>query len=221
MPPDEKLRRLGAAAGVTGPVLLATYFAAPAVTNWPYAGASPEELVRYANSHQLLFFAGGWLQATGALWSIIFLLVLLQLSGARGQLAGSATIVGCAILLAVVVIEAALLEAVPMAAAAGDKVTVATTFALSNGVFARIFPIAPAPLVFAGIGFALARSDVLPTWFGRSALVVAGLFELSGIAAVFSTIGLIFAIVMSVVDAIWILAAALALATTRRPLDKA
>jgi hypothetical protein len=53
----------------------------------------------------------------------------------------------------VVVIEAALLEAVPMAAANGDQAIVATAFALSNGVFARIFPLAPAPAA-AAIAFA-------------------------------------------------------------------
>lgn len=201
---------MGSLAGIAGPVLLVIYFAAPAVTGWPYAGASPDKLLRYASSHSLLFYAGGWLQATGALLSIVFFLALLKLSETAARMSGIATIVGCALLLSVVVIEAALLEAVPMAASAGDRATVATTFALSNGVFARIFPLAPAPLLFAGIGFAL-EPAVLRPGFARSARVVAVLFVIAGIAAVFGTPGLIFAIVMSVVQAIWILTAAVAL----------
>lgn len=129
----------------------------------------------------------------------MFFLVLLQLSGARHTLAGSATLTGCALLLSVVAIEAALLEAVPVAAANGDQATVATAFALSNGVFARIFPLAPAPLVFAGIGFALSGSSILPRVFARSAVLISGLF---------------LAIVMSVVEAVWIAAAAIAFART-------
>ena len=210
-----RLRAWGALAGIVGPVLLVVYFATPALTGWPYAGASPGTLVAYANSHALLFYAGGWLQATGALLSILFFLVLLKLSGTAGQLAGLATIVGCALLLSVVVVEAALLEAVPMAASAGDTATVATTFALSNGVFSRIFPLAPAPLLFAGIGLAL-EPFVLPAGFARSARVVAALFVIAGVAAIFGTPGLVFAIVMSVVQAIWILAAAVALARSLR-----
>ncbi|MEV0401972.1 hypothetical protein [Actinoallomurus sp. NPDC050550] len=206
----DRLRLLGSLAGIAGPVLLVIYFAAPAVTGWPYAGASPDKLLRYASSHSLLFYAGGWLQATGALLSIVFFLALLKLSETAARMSGIATIVGCALLLSVVVIEAALLEAVPMAASAGDRATVATTFALSNGVFARIFPLAPAPLLFAGIGFAL-EPAVLRPGFARSARVVAVLFVIAGIAAVFGTPGLIFAIVMSVVQAIWILTAAVAL----------
>ncbi len=211
----DRLRLLGTVAGVAGPLLLVIYFAAPAVTHWPYAGAKPKELVDYADSHSLLFYAGGWLQATGALLSIVFFLALLKLSGTATRMSGLATTVGCALLLSVVVIEAALLEAVPVAASAGDTATVATTFALSNGVFARIFPLAPAPLLFAGIGFAL-RPAALGPRFGRSALVVAALFVAAGVAAIFGTVGLIFAIVMSVVQAVWILTAAIALGLSWR-----
>jgi len=144
----------------------------------------------------------------------VFFLVLLQLSGARGTLAGSVTLTGCALLLSVVVIEAALLEAVPIAAANGDKATVATAFALSNGVFSRIFPLAPAPLVFAGIGFALSQTSLLPRVFARAAVLVSGLFLIAGLAAVFSTAGQTLAIVMSLLEAVWIAAAAIAFART-------
>jgi hypothetical protein len=211
-----RLRKLGALAGIAGPVLLVVYFGTPALTGWPYAGAPAQQLTDYANSHSLLFYAGGWLQATGALLSILFFLALLMLSDAQLSFAGLVTIVGCAVLLSVVLIEAALLEAVPIAAHAGDTATVATTFALSNGVFARIFPLAPAPMVFAGIGYAL-RPAALSTAYARSARIVAAAFVIAGIAAVFSTIGLILAIVMSVVQAFWILAAAIALARSARP----
>lgn len=210
------MRRWGAAAGIVGPVLLVVYFATPAFVGWPYAGATPDQLITFATRHALLFYAGGWLQATGALLSIVFFLVLLQLSGARARLAGAVTLTGGALLLAVVTVEAALLEAVPMAATAGDSATVATTFALSNGVFARIFPLAPAPLLFAGIGLSLRGAGVLPSFFARTALVVAGLFVLAGVSAVFGTPGLIFAIVMSGLQAIWIAAAGISLAVSRQ-----
>lgn len=212
--PGPRLRVLGALAGIIGPVLLVAYFTVPLLVGWPSAGASPGKLIAYATAHPLLFYGGGWLQVTGALLSIVFFLVLLQLSGARSTLAGSATLTGCALLLSVVAIEGAMLEAVPIAAANGDHATVATTFALSNGVFARIFPLAPAPLVFAGIGFALSQTSILPRVFARTALLVSGLFLIAGLAAVFATAGLVLAIVMSVAEAVWIAAAAIALART-------
>jgi hypothetical protein len=213
---DAALRRLGVVGGLVGPALLTIYFAAPAFTGWPDAGDAPGTLMRYARAHALLFYLGGWLQVTGAALSVCLFLVLLQLSGARQSFAGLLTIVGAALLLAVVVIEAAMLEEVPLAASSGDAATVATTFALSNGVFARIFPLAPAPLLFVGVGAALWSSDVLSPGLARTAILAAILFEVAGVAAIFGSAGLIFAIVMSVVQEFWILAAAIALARRSR-----
>jgi hypothetical protein len=199
-------------AGITGPVLLVAYFVTPALVGWPSAGESPDKLAAYATAHRLVFYLGGWLQATGALLSVVFLLVLLQCSGARRTLAGAAALTGCALLLSVVMIETAMLEAVPGAAANGDHATVATGFELASGVFVRIYPLAAAPLVFAGIGFALHQASILPRVFARTAVLIAGLFLIAGLAAVFGTAGLIFAIVMSVAEAVWIPAAAIAFA---------
>jgi hypothetical protein len=213
--PGRRLRLVAALAGIIGPVLLAAYFVIPELVGWPSASESGSRLTAYADPHRLLFYLGGWLQATGALLSVVFILVLLQHSGARRTLAGSATLIGCAALLSVVAIEAALLEAVPVAAANGDHATVATAFALSNGVFVRIYPLAPAPLVFAGIGFALMQTTILPRAFGRSAVLISGLFLIAGFAAVFGTAGLILANVMSGAEAIWIPAAAVAFAVRR------
>ena len=212
--PGRRLQLLGALAGITGPVLLAAYFTVPALVGWPSAAESAGKLAGYATAHRLLFYFGGWLQATGALLSVVFLLVLLQRSGARRTVAGAATLTGCAVLLSVVLIEAAMLEAVPVAAANGDQATVATAFTLINGVFVRIYPLAPAPLVFAGIGFTLHRSGILPQVFARTAVLISGLFLIAGLAAVFGSAGLIFATVMSVVEAVWIPAAAIAFART-------
>jgi hypothetical protein len=212
--PGRRLRVLGALAGIIGPVLLAAYFIMPALIGWPSAGESAGRLTAYADAHRLIFYLGGWLQATGALLSIVFILVLLQHSGARRALAGSVTLVGCGVLLSVVAVEAALLEAVPAAAAHGDHATVATAFALSNGVFVRIYALAPAPLVFAGIGFALSQTTILPRAFGRTAVLISGLFLIAGLAAVFGTAGLTLATVMSAAEAIWIPAAAIAFART-------
>jgi hypothetical protein len=95
--PGRRLRILGVLAGIAGPVLLVAYFTTPLFITWPPPGESPGKLAAYATAHQVLFYLGGWLQATGALLSVLFLLVLLQLSGARRTLAGSAALIGCAV----------------------------------------------------------------------------------------------------------------------------
>jgi len=85
------LNRIGVVSGVVGPLLLAVYFGAPALTGWPYAGADPDHLLRYAQSHEQLFYAGGWLQVTGALLSLVFLLVLVIRRGQTTRFSGLCT----------------------------------------------------------------------------------------------------------------------------------
>ena len=80
----------------------------------------------------------------------------------------------------------------------------------------RVFPLAPATAVFAGLAAILLGSRVLAQGFAWSALVIAALFELAGIAAIFSTAGLILAIVMSIAQELWIIAAAVGLGVTAR-----
>jgi hypothetical protein len=109
-----------------------------------------------------------------------------------------------------------MLVAVPFGADNNDAATVATTFALSNGVFVRVFPLAPATAVFAGVAAVLFRSRVLAVGFAWTALAVAALFELAGIAALFSAAGLILAILLSIAQEVWIVAAAIGLAVAAR-----
>ena len=69
-------------------------------------------------------------------------------------------------------------------------------------------------MVFAGIGFALSGTSILPRVFARTAVLISGLFMIAGLAAAFATVGLILAVVMSIVEAVWIAAAAITLART-------
>jgi hypothetical protein len=209
--PDRTLRNVAGLCGIAGPIALTVYFAAPALTNWPYAGASAAQLTAYANAHQTLFFAGAWFQATGTLLSIVFFLAIVHLAGAATRLPGLVVIVASAALLGLVLVEAALLTEVPLAAAQGDSATVVTTFDLSNGVFARVFPLAPASATYVGLGAVILGSRVLDRWFGYLAVGLGLAFEVAGIAAIFTFVGLILAIILSVVQELWIIAAAVAL----------
>jgi len=207
---DSRLRLAALTCGILGPVLLSIYFAAPVFTGWPFAGASPSQISEYAAVHERLFFAGAWLQGTGALLSVLFFLILADLSRAASSLAKSLVVVGAALLLGVVLIEGAFLITVPLAARTGDLPTVATTFMLSNGVFVRVFPIVPAPLLFVAAGMVLASGRLLRPAFSISAFVLGILFVLAGVAAIFHEAGFVAAIVLSVVQQVWIVAAAIA-----------
>jgi hypothetical protein len=191
-------------------VALTAYFAAPAFTGWPYGGASAAQLISYGESHETLFYAGAWLQATGTLLSVIFFLTLVQLAGAASRLWGILVIVASTALLSLVLVEAVFLVAVPQAAATGDAATVVTAFTLSNGIFVRVFPLAPASASYIALGAIILESHVLPRAFGISALSIGLAFVVAGLVAVFSAAGLIASVVLSVTQELWIFAAAIA-----------
>jgi hypothetical protein len=61
---------------------------------------------------------------------------------------------------------------------------------------------------------AVSRRGLSPAGVGGAAVLISALFLIAGLAAVFGTARLILATVMSVVEAVWIPAAAIAFART-------
>ncbi|CAM5412404.1 hypothetical protein [Leifsonia shinshuensis] len=211
-----RMARAGGAAAIVGTVFLIAYFTVPSLAGWPYAGGTPDRLIRYVDDHALLFYAGGWLQGVGSALCIVFVLVVVRLAGTAWTLPGLLAIVGSAVLLAVVLAEAVFLIALPAAAAAGDRATVAICFALSNGTFVRIFPLIPAPLVFFGMAYAGGR--VLTRALRGAALALAIAFVVVGLLAVFTAVGVYAGIALSVLQAVWFLWAGIAVFARARAL---
>jgi len=194
--------------GLVGAVLLVAYFAAPALLGWPFAGAPAGTIAAYALAHEALFYGGAWLQGTGTLLCLVFFLSLVRAENAIERVAGLVVVVAGAALMALVLVEGAVMVAVPIAAASGDLATVATTFALSNGVFVRVFPIAPSSATYLALGAVLWPSHVLPRGFAYAALAIGGAFELGGIAAIFAGGAAIALAVLAAVQVLWIVTAA-------------
>jgi hypothetical protein len=203
--------KLASACGIGGVLALTAYFAAPAFLDWPYAGASAATLTAYATDHQTLFYLGAWLQGTGTLLCVGFFLYLVRVAGAKEHLSATLVTVASTALLSVVLVESALLVAVPMAAAAGDAPTVATAFALSNGVFVRVFPLAPSSLTYLALGVLLLSSPRFQRSYGWAAIVIGVTFELAGLAAVFVNAALIVIASLAAGQVLWILAMAVEL----------
>ena len=203
------------ACGVAGPALLVIYFATPFVAGWPFNGGSPTAIASYASSHSTLFYAGAWLQTIGTLLSVVFLIGVMTTARASTDVAGVMVVVGCGSLLAVVLVESALTAYVPTAAAAGDAQSAATAFGLINGVFAHVFPLAPASVPYLGLGAIIVRSSVIDRRFGYAAIGLGLAFQLAGALAVFSSAGIILVGALAGLQALWVIAAALAFDRTR------
>src|SRR5215469_16559187 len=100
-------RILIALCGIFGTILLGLYFGIGFSVGLAQlsSAATMAQVVSVATQYHTLWYLGTWLQATGSLLSVVFFLALVQQARATARLAGLLTIVGCAVLLAVVLIE--------------------------------------------------------------------------------------------------------------------
>lgn len=203
-------RVLIALSGILGTVLLGLYFGVGFSTGLAQLSpaATQTQVVSVATQYHTLWYLGTWLQATGSLLSVVFFLALVQKSGATARLAGLLTIVGSAVLLAVVLIEGVFTIDLAQAAANGHLETSLTSFDLMT-VFTYIYPIVPAPVIFLGLGTILLGSRLLPRVFGFLAFGLGIAFAVVGLIALFTTA--ILSIVVLSLQALWVLAAAITL----------
>lgn len=205
--------------GILGVILLGAYFGVGFATG---LGTLPPtatlaQVLRVATQYHDLWYLGAWLQATGSTLSVIFFIALVQRAGRAATLAGMLTLLGSAVLLAVVLIEGVFTIDLAQAAANGHQVTSLTSFDLMT-VFTHIYPLAPAPLIYLSLGVILRGSSVLPRVFGNLALALGLLFAIVGLVGLFTT-PLITLIPLSL-QSLWILAAAIAV-TVRGETDTA
>lgn len=203
-------RVLAALSGMLGVILLGAYFGvgfSVGLAQFP-PDATLDQVTQVATQYHALWFLGAWLQATGSMLSVIFFLALVQRAGATARLSGMLTLLGSAVLLAVVLLEGVFTIDLAQAAANGHDMTALTSFDLMT-VFTHIYPIAPAPLIFLGLGAVLLGSRVLPRAFGYLALGLGSLFAIVGLVGLF-TIPVLTLIPLAL-QSLWILAAAIAL----------
>lgn len=196
--------------GILGTVLLGAYFGVGfslGLAQLP-PNATLAQVLSVATQYQSMWFLGAWLQATGSLLSVIFFLALVHRAGAAARLAGMLTMLGSAVLLAVVLIEGVFTMDLAQAAANGHQATSLTSFDLMT-VFTHIYPIAPAPVIFLALGTVLLGSRLLPRVFGSLALALGIAFEIVGLVSLFVVPWL--TLVVLSLQAFWVLAAAITL----------
>lgn len=204
---QKTIQRLIGLSGVLGTSLLGTYFGvglAAGLTQLP-ASASLGQILHVAIADRTLWLVGAWLQATGSALSVIFFLGLVQQAKATKKLSGLTTLLGCASLLTVVLIEGAFTMELALAAGNGHATTTLASFDFMT-VFIHIYPIAPAPLIMLGLGSIILQSRVLPQALGISGIVLGSLFVLSGLVSLFVVPWLPIAVFS--LQALWALVAA-------------
>ncbi len=178
--------------GILGTVLLGLYFGVGFSAGLAQLSsqATMAQVVSVATRYHTLWFLGTWLQATGSL------------------LSGLLTILGSAVLLAVVLVEGVFTIDLAQAAVNGHQVTSLTSFDIMT-VFTYVYPIVPAPVIFLALGTILLGSRLLPRVFGVLAFGLGIAFAIVGLVGLFTTP--ILTIVVLSLQALWVLGAAITL----------
>jgi len=155
--------------GVCGVLLLGLSFA---INSGAPTGSSDAQLLEFAQHNYAQVLWGAWLQAVGPALIALFAFSLVHLAGAEHRLAGWMTFFGTASLMTVSLIEvtfyiSALHVHPPEMGAIGLGVISAVQ---------HLYFVIAAPAVFLPLGIILRGADVLPKFFGYSAIALAVLF---------------------------------------------
>lgn len=204
---------LGGLSGVCGVVLLVLSFA---INNGPPPKATTAELVHFGQQNYAKILWGAYMQAVAPVLIILFAFLIVHLAGATQKLSGWMTFLGATILMSVSLIE------VTFYIGALYQDPVMMPFISLNLISAvqHLYFIVAAPALFLPLGIVLVRSRVLPKIFGYLALVL---------AAIFAGLGAIFLLRLTLPDAVtafagvqalWWLAAAVALMVRSRTLSE-
>jgi len=171
---------LAATAGFGGAVALGA--SCGLLPHPPPPTATVAELTHYAAAHPHVMLAAAWLEGTGTLLQVTFVLALAHLAGARAGLAGKIITVACATVLGVSLVYDVMLIAIALSATLGSPQT--TTAVVAYSLFAaveHVFLIA-LPLLLP-LGLILLRTPLLPRAFAWLAVILGALGPVLGLAA--------------------------------------
>ncbi|MCI4371272.1 MAG: hypothetical protein L3J78_01340 [Thermoplasmata archaeon] len=193
-----------------GCLALTVYFAAPFVLfPFPPSSATSAEIAASATQYRLDYLMAAWLQGTGTLLIVVFVLGLVYQSQGWNRFAGWITMLASAAILTLSLNEGAYFIDIAQAIANGHPEATVTSFDLTF-VFLHTFFIAPSLLL--PLAFVLRRSIVLPRIFWPWAFAVGVSSEALGLVGLLVPNATILAIVLLVTIVVWIVSAAIALA---------
>jgi hypothetical protein len=206
-----------AGSGIIGAAVLGVYFSQPVAL--PAANASVDVVNQFALHNQRALMLGGWIQAVGTLFAVVFFVGLVVIGEAAGTLAGMMTIISSAAIWIVGLVEVAGLFTVSESAQNGHPAAASVAYDITN-VFVHVIPIGPAGVVFLSLAALVLGSRALPAVFGYAALAIGLAFEAAGFFGLASReTAQAFVTPILIAQEIWLIAAAIVVlvqAITRR-----
>jgi len=205
-------RILSALSGIAGLIMLISSFI---INPGPPLNTTAAQLIAFANQNRSSILLGAWLQAVSPLLIVLFAIAIVHQAGMTRRFAGWMTMVGGSILVMTSLLEVTFY----LSAVNGNP---ATTGMISLDIISavqHIFSMVAAPAVFLPLGAVILGSRVLPRVFGYLAVVLAGVFAILGIIALFSPIQSVVNILASVQGLWWLLTALTLIIRTARTSD--
>jgi hypothetical protein len=167
---DRATRALAAICGITGVLMLTAHFLIPG--NAPPDSASLARIAAFAREHRDVLLTSAWLQVTGAILYVVFILAVVHLAGAGQRFAGRIVALAAAILVGLTLLDSAMIISAVQSAAHGQNETLRISFDLiggpGNDAVGRSFLIAPAILL--PLGFVILQTRLLPRSYGWIAI---------------------------------------------------
>jgi hypothetical protein len=185
---ERATRALAALCGITGVLMLTAHFLIPG--NVPPDSASLSRIATFAREHRDVILISAWLQVTGAILYVVFILAVVHLAGAGQRFAGRIVALAAAILVGLTLLDSAMIISTVQAAAHGQASTLRVSFDViagpNNDAVGRSFLIAPAILL--PFGVVILQSALLPHSYGWIAIVFGTASQTLGLVGLFSKV---------------------------------
>lgn len=214
---DRARRGLAALCGITGVLMLTAHFLIPG--NVPPDSAGLARIVAFATEHRDLILVSAWLQVTGAILYVVFILAVVHLAGAGQRFAGRVVALAAPILVGLTLLDSAMIISTVQSAAHGHYETLRVSFDLiggpDNDAIGRSFLIAPAILL--PLGFVILQTRLLPRSYGWIALAFGAASQALGLLGLFSKVafGDVNPAVLGL-ENLWLIVVAVTLVVNRR-----
>ena len=200
-------RILTALCGILGIIMLIPSFI---INPGPPPNPTVSQLIAFGNQYHNSILIGAWLQAVSPFLIILFAIAIVHLAGAATRLVGWMTMIGGSILVMTSLVEVTFY----LSAVNGNPATTGLISLDLISAVQHVFSMVAAPAVFLPLGAVILGSRVLPHVFGYLAFVLAGIFAILGIVALFSPIQSVVNILASVQGLWWLIAAITLLVST-------
>lgn len=217
---DRATRGLAALCGIAGVLMLSAHFLIP--SNVPPDSAALARITTFAHDHRNVILISAWLQVTGAILYVSFILGVVHLAGAGQRFAGRMVALAAPILVGLTLLDSAMIISTVQSAAQGHNETLRVSFDLIagpvNDAVGRTFLIAPA--IMLPFGFVILQTRLLPRSYGWIAIAFGAASQALGLIGLFSKVA--FADINPAVLALenlWLISVAVTLLVNRRSPD--